>query len=240
MSFLNFDPYQPDPGGRRPTGPARYIECLFSNLAGLLLTNLLFLLCCLPVVTAGPALVALHKACCLALRGRSASLPGEFWRSFRANLGQGILLGLAALPLLSWLFAACLAAASRLALAPLALCGLFLLACGGVAGYCFLLTAHMRLPLWQLFKNALILFVAGRFFSLAGTAFALAAAFALLLCLPISLPLLFLLGPCLAVYTFCFFGWKVADEYIFIPYYQAHPEQGRPEGYRFDAHGARL
>ena len=54
--------------------------------------NLMFALFCLPVITIGPALVALYYVCLKSLRGDGELNPfREFWRGFRMNWKQSIL-----------------------------------------------------------------------------------------------------------------------------------------------------
>lgn len=237
MAFWNFDPHQPCTASRRPIGPARFIEALFQSLAGLLLCNLLFLLCCLPLVTIGPACVALHRVCCLALRGHGGALPAAFLRSFKQNFAQGLALGFTGLPILCWLACTALAAASQGRFGLLAGAGAALVVLAGIWGYALLLAAHMELSFPLLLKNAAALWAAGRHASVAGSVLALAILCAGALWFPASLPLLFLLGFSLACFSFCFFGWKTAERHIFLPYYRRHPEEAAAQGYRFDREG---
>ncbi len=109
MRFLHFNPYQSS-DSVKPIALARYLESFFSCIGGLLLVNLLFLVCCLPIVTIGPSVVALHKVCCCAVRNRAHDLPAVFWNSFRQNLKAGICLTFTVFPLLIWLLANTLAA----------------------------------------------------------------------------------------------------------------------------------
>ena len=55
--------------------------------------NTLWLLCCLPVVTIGPATAAAYYCLIERLLGQSVYISRDFFRSFRQNLKQGIVLG---------------------------------------------------------------------------------------------------------------------------------------------------
>ncbi len=56
--------------------------------------NTLWLLCCLPVFTIGPSTTALFYAMIHLVRGDDRSVSGQFFRSFKQNLKQGMLLGI--------------------------------------------------------------------------------------------------------------------------------------------------
>ena len=61
----------------------------------LIVLNLLFLVCCIPVVTIGPAITALHYVT-TKMAGEKDGTPvvGNFFKSFRANFRQGVLMGM--------------------------------------------------------------------------------------------------------------------------------------------------
>ena len=65
----------------------------------LVLLNLCYLLCCIPVVTAGAAAAALYTVCFRLGTPRERSVLSSFFLAFRSNLKQGTLLWLIALPL---------------------------------------------------------------------------------------------------------------------------------------------
>ena len=65
-----------------------------SILTKLLAVNFLTLLFCIPVVTAGAALSAMHECLLKIVRGTDAPVGGQFLRAFRANLKQATLLWL--------------------------------------------------------------------------------------------------------------------------------------------------
>lgn len=65
-----------------------------------MLLNVLFLLCCLPVVTVGPACAAMYYVTLkMARKQDDTSVIRSFFHSFRQNLRQGIVLGLLAVAL---------------------------------------------------------------------------------------------------------------------------------------------
>ena len=60
----------------------------------LLLLNLLGAVCCLPVLTAGPALAALAGTSLLLVRGEEEGVVRTYFRVFRGSLKKGVALGL--------------------------------------------------------------------------------------------------------------------------------------------------
>ena len=60
----------------------------------LFVLNCLLLLCSIPIVTIGPALTAFFYVLIGLARGESGYVSRDFFKSFKANLKQGILLGL--------------------------------------------------------------------------------------------------------------------------------------------------
>lgn len=62
------------------------------KLVQLIEVGLLMLLCCIPVITIGPAVSAMHYVLLHIYRDDIESIGKTFWKSFRENLRQGILL----------------------------------------------------------------------------------------------------------------------------------------------------
>lgn len=70
---------------------------VLSRIADLAVLNVICLLCCLPVVTMGPALVALNKTVYDLTIERGGGILRTYFKAFRENLRQGIVVGLAGL-----------------------------------------------------------------------------------------------------------------------------------------------
>ena len=71
---------------------------VLDKLTNLLILNLIFLLCCLPIVTIGPALTAMYYVNIKVLRDEEpSSVIKCFFRSFKENFKQGLWLGLGVL-----------------------------------------------------------------------------------------------------------------------------------------------
>jgi uncharacterized membrane protein YesL len=64
------------------------------KVADLFILNMVFLLCCIPVITIGPALSALFYVTLKMVRNEESYIVRSFFHSFRQNLKQGILIHL--------------------------------------------------------------------------------------------------------------------------------------------------
>lgn len=75
--------------------------CFFSRLADLVILNLCFLVCCIPIVTIGPSLTALYYTSMKMTEGDVTSVTRAFFHSFRENLRQGIVMWIISLLVLT-------------------------------------------------------------------------------------------------------------------------------------------
>lgn len=60
----------------------------------IMLLNWLMLICCIPIVTIGPAVTAVYWVTLKMVRNEEGGLVQDFFHSFRVNLKQGIVVGL--------------------------------------------------------------------------------------------------------------------------------------------------
>lgn len=65
-----------------------------SKVADLIILNFLFLICSIPIITIGPTLTALYCVTMKLVRNEEEGIAKAFFRSFRLNLRQGILINL--------------------------------------------------------------------------------------------------------------------------------------------------
>lgn len=65
-----------------------------STLADLMILNLVTMVFCIPVITIGPALTAAHYVALKMIRNEEGYIIRGFWKSFKQNFRQGIILGL--------------------------------------------------------------------------------------------------------------------------------------------------
>ena len=67
---------------------------MMNTVFDLFILNTLWLLCCIPVITIGPSTTAAFYALIQRARGEETEIHKDFFRSFRQNLKQGIVMGL--------------------------------------------------------------------------------------------------------------------------------------------------
>lgn len=171
-----------------------------SVVADLIVLNLLTILCCLPVVTAGAALTALNATVIQILRGEESAPAKDFFRAFRENFKKGSAMGLLFLLFFLMLYVDYLAAQTFIpALCPvIAALALLVLTLGL---YAFALLARYENTLWGTLKNALLLAV-GYFPKTLGMAvFAVALWLLAVQFLRYGGPILFLFGLSLPCYV---------------------------------------
>lgn len=155
-----------------------------SSLADLMVLNVLFLACCIPVVTIGPACTALCYVARGIAAGNAPHVRKTFFRAFRENFKQSLLLFLILLVPVGLAAAYLLAAVSGSldgvpALKYLCVLGVVIisLACS----YAYPLLAHFDNTLSNTLKNAFLLPLASPFPALVVTALNLLPVFLLLI-----------------------------------------------------------
>lgn len=132
---------------------------LTMRLGDLVLLNLCFLLCCLPIVTIAPAYTALYSVCFRMGTAREGKAVPAFFRAFAQNWKQGIGLslilgGMLAAAGFAFLLFLSAGPALRYALVP---CLMVLLVVCIVATYAVALTSLFDNTLGRTLKNALVL-----------------------------------------------------------------------------------
>lgn len=68
----------------------------FGRVCDLVVLNLVFLLCCIPIVTIGPALTALYSVTLKMARNEEGRIVGGFFKAFKENFRQGAFFGIIA------------------------------------------------------------------------------------------------------------------------------------------------
>lgn len=67
---------------------------ILSTLGDMVILHLLWLICCIPIVTIGPATAAAHYVTLKLVRDEGRSVTYMFFKSFKKNFKQGMVLGL--------------------------------------------------------------------------------------------------------------------------------------------------
>ena len=64
------------------------------KVADLMIINILTMLCCLPIITVGPALTAAHYVCLKMVKDEECYIVRSYFKSFKENFKQGVLIWL--------------------------------------------------------------------------------------------------------------------------------------------------
>lgn len=67
------------------------VIAFLNKIADLLLLNFIFIICCIPIITIGPALTALYHVSLRSVRYGDGYVVREFFRSFRQNFVQSLI-----------------------------------------------------------------------------------------------------------------------------------------------------
>ncbi len=124
----------------------------------LLALNLLTLVCCLPVITAGAAVTAMHDIVIRIVRQEEAYIVRPFFRSFAANLKKATLLWLLILLAAALLYVDYLAALATVPVLRVGVAAIAVLVLA-VSQYAFALLARYENTLRGTLKNAAVLMV---------------------------------------------------------------------------------
>ena len=130
-----------------------------SVIADMMFLNLVTLLCCVPIVTAGAALTAMNDVVIRIIRQEEGGILKSYGRAFRANLKNGILFGLILLAAMGLLYVdyLCALAYAEMFRYGIAALAVLLLA---LTVYTLALLARYDNPLGKTLKNAAVLAVA--------------------------------------------------------------------------------
>lgn len=229
MAFFGLFNYSKPGPGVDKNGPKKkrfflFFELYFRKFWKMIELNLLFLVCCIPIVTIGPAIAGMTYV----LRNYALEKPtfmvSDFFDAFKSNWKQGF--GLftifAAISVLAgvsffWYFAN--SARSWLMLIPLGLCILFCLVLLFMQFYVYLMAVTVELKLKYIIKNAFIFAFLGAKTNLITAFFVLLIAVPCTLFFPITVPVLALL----AFSTIGFIA--VFNSYPYIVKYIVEPQE---------------
>lgn len=154
----------------RPDSPAMRF---MSNVADLVALNLIWLICCVPIVTIGPACTAMCYVARGIAKGEGPVILKTFFRAFRENFRQSLVIFLILLlPLCMAGVYLLMAASGGLEHIPVLkyLCYLSIAIVAVVCSYVYPLQAHFENTVGNTLKNAFLLPLANPFLALVATA----------------------------------------------------------------------
>ena len=70
------------------------VHVFLNKLGDIVIANLLFILCCIPVITIGPSLTALYHCMMRTVKGNNNGTTKTFFRAFKENFKQSLIIWL--------------------------------------------------------------------------------------------------------------------------------------------------
>ena len=136
------------------------VMAFLSRVGDLIWLNVLTMLCCIPVITAGAALTALHYVCVKMARNEEGYLTKSYFRSFRQNFRQATVLWILLLLILAvaWgdFYFIAMTDGTLADVMRIGLCAIvFFFLCGGI--YWFPLLSRFDNTIRNILKNACLL-----------------------------------------------------------------------------------
>ena len=226
MFFKNY--YNPGPGIDKNAPPkkgiALYIELLTVDFWGFVTLNMLYVICCIPVLTIGGATLAYTELCCKLIRKEHVFIFPDFFGSLRHNFKRGILLGLVLLLISFDLLIIYTNVVSYMdkglgnqGVVFWAIAGIFSMLLTSLTAYLVPIMANLELDFLFQLKNAFILTIAGGWRTLAVSAFNIASFALTFTFFPFSGIVLFIMGFYILIFTNCFFTWPLIEKYVVLP-----------------------
>ena len=130
---------------------------VLGTLADMCLLNIMTIICCLPVFTAGASITAMHYVLLKMVRNEEGYVWKDFWKSFKENLWQGMAIGSILLIFVAFFLVDCYifkGMVETVSVPMLAIAGAFALFLYMIYLYAFPLLAHFHNTVLGTIKNA--------------------------------------------------------------------------------------
>ncbi len=226
MFFKSY--YNPGPGINKDAPPkkglALYIELITVDFWGFISLNMLYVICCLPVLTIGGATIAYTELCCKLLRREHVFVFSDFFGSFRNNFKKGILLSLVLLLVLFDLLIIYTNVVSYIdtklsagIVVFWAIAGILSILLTSLIAYLVPIIANLELDFLFQLKNAFILTLAGGWRTLAVSVFNMISFILFFTLFPFSGIVFFIIGFYILIFTNCFFTWPLIEKHVVLP-----------------------
>lgn len=208
------------PSGPRPTGLRLLWATVRRDWWTLVKANILFWLCCLPLVTIPAALKALSRVCVTLLRGESCDLGRDWWTAFRGGFlrttGAGALAALLLFAVGTGIrfYGAAMAGNGLLAVPAVLLLVLEAVLALSLV-FLFLLLEFSELGVWDAFRSAVLLTLVRLPQSVAVLLVLAAMTAGYLLAYPCSSFALGAIALSLFWLIACFAAWPGLEKYVF-------------------------
>jgi len=130
---------------------------VLGTLADMCLLNIMTIICCLPVFTAGASITAMHYVLLKMVRNEEGYVWKDFWKSFKENFWQGMAIGSILLIFVAFFLVDCYifkGMVETVSVPMLAVAGAFALFLYMIYLYVFPLLAHFHNTVLGTIKNA--------------------------------------------------------------------------------------
>ena len=186
--------------------------------------NLLFLLCCIPIVTIGPAFAAMTKIARYYVEEKPVFLLSDFWDAFKENFWQALPVGIFHLAMIYVLWQAFLFyyvqavnnAFFWILIAIIIIIAFLLLF---MSYYIYLIMVSVSLKLMQILKNALMFVFIGIRTNFLTFIFATGVMALSIFGMPLSIPVFLLIGFSMSALITVFNSRPYVYEFLMKPYY---------------------
>ncbi len=216
-SFYNEGPgVSPDEPEKK--GVAKYFELLFNDFWSLIGISMLYLLCCLPIVTTGGATLAFNRLCCKRISRKHVFVLDDFKESFKENFKKGIAISFIIIFVLVDLIILYSNALGymegdqrgRQAIIVWAFCCITAILLLSILQYLIMVIANFEpQPFVQQLQNAVLLMISGGVRTLVMAIFDIVVFAVCFTYFPLSGMVLFVGGFYILFFTNCFFTWPV-------------------------------
>lgn len=225
MFFKSY--HNPGPGIEKNAPPkkgiALYIELLTVDFWGFISLNMIYVICCLPIVTIGGATLAYTQLCCKLIRNEHVFIFSDFFNSFKHNFKKGILLSLVLLLVLFDLLIIYtnviaylekgLGSENIIFLSIASIIGILLTS---LISYLIIMVANLNLSFLFQIKNAFILMIAGGWRTLAISLFNMSVFVFVFTYFPFSGIVFIIFGFYILIFTNCFFAWPLIEKHVIL------------------------
>ncbi len=226
MGFLGFGSnyYREGPGIRKDApkkkGFALFMEIFTREWAGLWALNIVFILCCAPIITIGPAMIAMSRVTMTMVRDKNVYPVRDFFAAFKENFKKGLIIGIPTTALIAiamymmfqFMF---LLMAPKTSFVSIAFIIIWFFVTFGIITFLYPMVANMELSIRACLKNSLLLFIVGGLRSVAAIAIQFAIIFLSMYYFPISLIVLLFAGVLsLSSLLQSFWVWPVLVKYV--------------------------
>ena len=196
-----------------------YFRSIWDELFLLVRYNLMFLLCCIPVVTIPAAITSMHYVFVRIARGEKPGFKEDVLPVFKREFGRSLLAGILVLLALlvsvtGFLFYIRFAGENLFFMVPAVIIGSIALLVYLMSSYIFTMLAILDLPIKDIIKNAYMLAILNIKYSLCSGIYILIIGGIGVLLFPVTVPLSLMVLFSLAMFTSAYFSYYGIRKYI--------------------------